>query len=91
MVREQMKQRHGKFLLETRTFGKPMYLYEVGTANVGTPDEQSYLNWTRYANEAQGFETAKTARAMVERLSLYGYDGAVMVCMRKGGQERYGL
>ena len=85
MVREQMKQRHGKFLLGTRTFGKLHYLYEAGTANVGTPEEQSYVNWTRYANDAQGFKTAKTARAMAERLSLYGYDGAVMVCMRKGG------
>ena len=84
MVREQMKQRRGKFLLTMRMFGKSLYLYEAGTANVGTPDEQSYVNWTRYTNEAKGFETVKAARAMAERLALYGYDGAVTVCLRKG-------
>lgn len=84
MVREQMKQRRGKFLLTVRMFGKSLYLYEAGTANVGTPEEQSYVNWTRYTNEAQGFGTVKAARAMAEKLALYGYDGAVTVCLRKG-------
>ena len=84
MVREQMKQRRGKYLLATRVFGKHVYLYEAGTANVGTPEEQSYVNWTRYTNEAQGFGTVKAARAMTEKLALYGYDGAVTVCLRKG-------
>ena len=84
MVREQMKQRRGKFLLATRVFGRDVYLCEAGTANVGTPDEHSYVNWTRFTNEAQGFETVKAARALAEKLALYGYDGVVTVCLRKG-------
>ena len=88
MVREQIKQRCGKFLLTMKMFGKSLYLYEAGTANIGTPEEQSYVNWTRYTNEAQGFETVKAARAMIERLSIYDpahdYKGAVKVCLRKG-------
>ena len=83
MVRERKKQRQGKFLLTTRVFHKPVYLHEAGTANVGTPDEQPYVNWTQFLNEAQGFETVKAARAMAEKLSFYGYAGVVTVCRRK--------
>ena len=88
MVRERLKQRRGKFLLTMKMFGKSLYLYEAGTANMGTPEEQSYVNWTRFTNEAQGFETVKAARAMIERLSIYDpvhdYKGAVKVCLREG-------
>ena len=88
MVRERQKQRRGKFLLTMKMFGKSLYLYEAGTTNMGMPEEQSYVNWTRFTNEAQGFETVKAARAMIERLSIYDpvhdYKGAVTVCLRKG-------
>ena len=80
MVRERQKQRRGKFLLTMRYVGRPVYLYGAGTANIGTPDEQFYVNWTRFPNEAQGFETVKAARAMIRKLSVYGYDGAVRIC-----------
>ena len=88
MMRERKKQQRGKFLLTMRIFRKPVYLHEAGIANMGTPDEQPYLNWSQFQDEAQGFETIKTARAMAKRLSLYDpvhdYSGAVKVCRRNG-------
>ena len=88
MVRERKQQQRGKFILMIRIFRRPAYLHEAGIANIGTPDEQPYLNWTQNPDDALGFETVKTARAMAEKLSvydpIYDYSGAVRVCRRNG-------
>jgi len=74
MVRQKRKQQ-GRFFLRrrSRVYGIEYY-HESGTQNVGTPDEQDYINWTRYLDEARGFQKMKEARAMANLLwSKYGW------------------
>lgn len=65
MIREKEKQPKGKFFLCRKThYARREFYHESGQQNVGTPDESDYINWTRYLDEARGFDTLKTARRM---------------------------
>ena len=68
MVREKMKQQSRYFLRRKSRFAAKEYYHESGAQNVGTPDEQEYINWTRYTDEAHGFQTVKAARKMADAI-----------------------
>lgn len=84
MVRMNRKEKPGKFVLRQNRLGRILYYLESGVADVGTPHEQKYINFTRYADEAKGFKTIKTARAMAEKLRREYRGIEAVVCVRPG-------
>ncbi len=79
MVREKMKHNDGKFFLTiTERYGV-QYYRESGIFDVGTPNEEPYLYWTRYRDNAHGFKTIKAAKAMARKLmKQYGRSTAIV-------------
>ena len=68
MVREKLKQNNGKFFLTIKMRFGVSYYQESGVFDVGTPDEEPYLYWTKHKEYAFGFPTVKRARAMARKL-----------------------
>ena len=68
MVREKKKHNGGKFFLAIKTRFGPSFYRESGVFDVGTPQEEPFLYWTKYQDEAPGFPTVKSARAMAKKL-----------------------
>lgn len=83
MVRETMKHNAGKFFLVKGTRFGTFYYQESGTSDVGTPQMKSFLYWTRYRQNACGFQTVKSARAMANKL-WEEYGERVKIVNRKG-------
>ncbi|MBQ3478182.1 MAG: hypothetical protein IJH25_08430 [Clostridia bacterium] len=68
MVREKMKHNGGKFFLTIKSRFGIQYYQASGVFDVGTPEEEPYLTWTKYQEYAHGFSTVKSARAMAAKL-----------------------
>ena len=83
MIRQTLKQQPGKFYLCKRTRYVMQFYQESGTFDVGTPEQEKYLAWTRYIQFARSFKTVKGARAMA-RLLLENYGEATMIVDQSG-------
>lgn len=66
MRREPMKQQSRYFLRKRSRFANKEYYHESGLQDVGTAGEQAYINWTRYLDEARGFNTLRAAVKMAD-------------------------
>lgn len=86
MVREKKKHSGRKFFLTIKTRFGPSFYRESGVFDVGTPQEEPFLYWTKYWDEAHGFPTVKSARAMARKLfethairvKIVNRDGAIV-------------
>ena len=61
MIIENAHLRH-RFFLRAKT----RYYHDSGTQDVGTEYEAEYINWTRYLDEARGFDSIRAARRMAK-------------------------
>ena len=68
MVRERKQQPCGKFFIMKRSKFLPEYYVESGVCDVGTPEETSYIYWTKYRDGARGFRTLVAARKIADML-----------------------
>ena len=81
------RNQQGRFFLRRKSrYAGREYYHESGVQHVGTPEETEYVNWTRYMDEACGFQTLKTARRVAsmvwerygEKVEVINRDGKVV-------------
>lgn len=62
-----------------------MYLNRKGTIDDGS-GPIPYIYWTPYFSGAQGFDSRKTAEAMMRELAKEGVEVTIVTEMQKGGK-----
>jgi hypothetical protein len=57
-----LEERWGRFFIRKKTRFEAEFYCGSGVEKVGTPDEQEFIQWTRYIERAQGFDSMKSAQ-----------------------------
>ncbi len=65
---KRLKEPLGKFFIRKKTRFEAEFYCRSGVEKVGTPDEQEFIQWTRYIECAHGFDSMKSAQNVAQMI-----------------------